>query len=95
MIGEAAESFAAALADKVPSTRCGDLTTAIDKAHARATQDGRAGAVVLLSPACASFDQFANFEARGDAFCDLVEALPGERAEPDIDQALATGGMPQ
>jgi UDP-N-acetylmuramoylalanine--D-glutamate ligase len=35
--------------------------------------------VVLLSPACASFDQFADFEARGDAFRALVEALPGER----------------
>ena len=38
--------------------------------------DGRPGAVVLLSPAAASFDQFADFEARGEAFRDLVAALP-------------------
>ncbi len=42
-------------------------------------REGREGAVVLLSPAGASFDQFANFEARGEAFRYLVKALPGRR----------------
>ncbi|MEE8499568.1 MAG: hypothetical protein V3S27_03265, partial [Kiloniellales bacterium] len=59
---------------------------------ALAKREGREGAVVLLSPACASFDQFDDFEARGEAFRALVEALPGERGELDIDRALAAGG---
>jgi UDP-N-acetylmuramoylalanine--D-glutamate ligase len=65
------------LAGKVPSTRSGDLATALRQAHDAARQGG----TVLLSPACASFDQFTDFEARGDAFRRLVEALPaGGRA---------------
>ena len=91
LIGEATGDFAATLADRVPHSRCGDLAAAVSKAAEAATEDGREGAVVLLSPACASFDQFADFEARGDAFRALVAALPGERA--DLDD-LATGAFP-
>ena len=58
---------------------CGDLATALRRARAQALADGAEGAVVLLSPACASFDQFTNFEERGNAFRALVEALPGRR----------------
>ena len=47
-----------------------------------AKKDKAAEPVVLLSPAAASFDQFENFEARGDAFRDLVEALPGKHMDP-------------
>ena len=56
------------LADEVGGERCGDLATAVARARAAA----RDGDVVLLSPACASFDQFADFEARGRAFRALV-----------------------
>lgn len=86
LIGEAADEFARALDGKVPLTRSGDLASALAQARAAALADGKAkggDGVVLLSPACASFDQFANFEARGDAFRKLVEALPGTRAEPE------------
>jgi UDP-N-acetylmuramoylalanine--D-glutamate ligase len=76
LIGEAAASFADTLAGKVPVSRSGDLATALAEASRAATP----GSVVLLSPACASFDQFANFEERGNAFRRLVEALPGERS---------------
>jgi UDP-N-acetylmuramoylalanine--D-glutamate ligase len=80
LIGEAAPAFADTLGSQVPHSRCGELATAVMAAHELARQERRAGAVVLLSPAAASFDQFANFEARGDAFRRLVAALPGRRA---------------
>jgi UDP-N-acetylmuramoylalanine--D-glutamate ligase len=51
--------------------RCGDLGRAV----AWAAQDAGPGDVVLLSPACASYDQFRDFEERGDSFRALVEAL--------------------
>jgi UDP-N-acetylmuramoylalanine--D-glutamate ligase len=77
LIGEAAAGFAAGLERHVPFIVAGTL----DRAVALAAQDAEAAAdmapVVLLSPACASFDQFRNFEVRGDRFRDLVHALPG------------------
>ncbi len=77
LIGEAAPAFAATLSGQVPFTRSGDLATALNDARAMA----QPGGTVLLSPACASFDQFTDFEARGEAFRHLVEALkPGARA---------------
>ncbi len=81
LIGDAMEAFAATLEGKVPAVRSETLATAVGQARAAALEDGANGAVVLLSPACASFDQFANFEARGEAFRGLVENLPGTRGE--------------
>jgi len=75
LIGRATEEFAATLEGSVPFTRCGDLATAVAAASAQARHDGVPGAVVLLSPACASYDQFKNFEERGDIFRSLVEGL--------------------
>ena len=81
LIGEATEPFAAWLAARnVPHTRCGTLDVAVAKAAELALAETRAGACVLLSPACASWDQFPNFEVRGEEFARLVEALPGDGA---------------
>ena len=77
LIGEAAKEFAATLSGEVAYETDGTL----DRALAAAARDAEGSAspepVVLLSPACASFDQYRNFEVRGDAFRDLVRALPG------------------
>ena len=70
-IGSAGPTFAALLKDVVPVEEAGTLDRAVAAAHARA----KAGDTVLLSPACASFDQFRDYEARGDAFRAAVEGL--------------------
>lgn len=75
LIGEAEAEFARALDGKVACSRCGTLERAVAAATDQARRDALAGAVVLLSPACASFDQFRSFEARGTAFRALVEAI--------------------
>jgi UDP-N-acetylmuramoylalanine--D-glutamate ligase len=77
LIGEAAKEFAATLDGKVPYEMSGVMAAAIEAAARDAGTCGAAEPVVLLSPACASFDQYRNFEARGTAFRDLVLALPG------------------
>ncbi|WP_072372943.1 UDP-N-acetylmuramoyl-L-alanine--D-glutamate ligase [Hyphomicrobium sp. NDB2Meth4] len=76
LIGEATEEFAATLDGKVVFERCGTLDAATAAAARDAAGADGAEPVVLLSPACASFDQFRNFEVRGDHFRALVKALP-------------------
>jgi UDP-N-acetylmuramoylalanine--D-glutamate ligase len=77
LIGEAAQDFAATLDGKADCEISGTLDAALSAAARDAGASGLAEAVVLLSPACASFDQFRNFEVRGDHFRALVRALPG------------------
>ena len=77
LIGEAAQEFSKTLGERVPH----EISQTLDVAVAHAAKDAEASGlhdpVVLLSPACASFDQYRNFEIRGAAFRDLVNALPG------------------
>src|SRR6201992_3528034 len=77
LIGEAAKEFSATLGEQVPHEISETLDVAVAHAARDAEASGGADPVVLLSAACASFDQFRNFEIRGDAFRDLVNALPG------------------
>ena len=73
LIGEAAPQFAATLGDTVPYEISGNLNEAVKRAAQDAREDG--GGVVLFSPAAASFDQFCNFEERGEAFRAAVAGL--------------------
>jgi UDP-N-acetylmuramoylalanine--D-glutamate ligase len=77
LIGEAAKEFAATLDSKVPYDIVGTLDRAVPAAARDAEASGLQEPVVLLSPACASFDQYRNFEVRGKAFTELVLSLPG------------------
>ena len=77
LIGEAAKEFAGTLEGKVPYEIGGVLSAAVDAAARDAEASDAKEPVVLLSPACASFDQYPNFEVRGKAFTDLVRAIPG------------------
>ena len=77
LIGEAASGFAGEVDGHVPHVIAGTLEQAVALAARDAEAADAGQPVVLLSPACASFDQFPNFEVRGDAFRALVLALPG------------------
>jgi UDP-N-acetylmuramoylalanine--D-glutamate ligase len=74
LIGEAAAAFAQTLKGKAPAVECGTLEVAVAQAYADASATGQ-DAIVLLSPACASFDQYADFEERGEAFRSAVQRL--------------------
>ena len=73
LIGEATDMFVETLDGNVPYTRCETLEKAFHAATNAAQQNLQEKPVVMLSPACASFDQFANFEVRGQAFVALVD----------------------
>ena len=76
LIGAASDAFAATLEGRVPYTACGTLAVATEAAARAAANSAAPEPVVLLSPACASYDQFRSFEDRGDQFRNLVRALP-------------------
>ncbi|MFT5180445.1 MAG: UDP-N-acetylmuramoylalanine--D-glutamate ligase [Alphaproteobacteria bacterium] len=79
LIGEAADEFAKTLEGQVPYTLSGTLADAVAGA-AELARSGPQPSVVLLSPACASFDQFPDFEARGEAFRSAVMDLSEDAA---------------
>ena len=80
LIGEAAGEFASALEGRAPHVDCRDLRSAVAQAFADAQASGEGG-IVLLSPSCASFDQFSGFEARGERFRALVAGLDAASGE--------------
>ncbi len=79
LVGEAAPAFAASLEGRTANVTSGTLEAAVQAAFADAAKTGKE-AVVLLSPAGASFDQFADFEQRGEAFRSAVQGLAGKSA---------------
>ena len=84
LIGASSEEFARTLDGAAPFERCGTLQAAVAAASRDAQASAASEPVVLLSPACASYDQFANFEKRGDAFRALALRLIGAPAAPSI-----------
>jgi UDP-N-acetylmuramoylalanine--D-glutamate ligase len=84
LIGAAADEFAATLAGKVDTVMAGTMDVAVAAAARDAAEDGAAEPVVLLSPACASYDQYRNFEIRGDHFRGLVQALAGAQLAEEV-----------
>jgi len=75
LIGDSEETFAATLKGKVALQTCGTLENAVQAAFRDAKVVGDENPVILLSPACASFDQFRDFEHRGDVFRSIVQSM--------------------
>ncbi|HVZ99964.1 MAG TPA: UDP-N-acetylmuramoyl-L-alanine--D-glutamate ligase [Caulobacterales bacterium] len=83
LIGQSAGEFADTLRGRTPTALAGDLETAVTRAFADARASGEPHPVVLLSPACASYDQFRDYEDRGDQFKAIVAKLAaGGNAAP-------------
>jgi UDP-N-acetylmuramoylalanine--D-glutamate ligase len=77
LIGAATDEFALTLDGEMPFERCGTLDVAVAVAARDAAASDAPQPIVLLSPACASYDQYKSFEHRGRHFRELAEALPG------------------
>jgi UDP-N-acetylmuramoylalanine--D-glutamate ligase len=89
LIGRTSKEMASAWSDAVPCFLCETLEIAVR----RATDDAKEGDVILLSPACASFDQFRNFEERGDRFIRLVEDRVRGGIEREMKSAPPAGAV--
>ena len=87
LVGEAAKDFAITLQGKKGLTISKTISTAVIDAFDLAKKGKKKGTVVLLSPACSSFDQFNNFEERGDYFKEIIDTLNGKHSDPfdDLD----------
>ncbi|MES1202339.1 MAG: UDP-N-acetylmuramoyl-L-alanine--D-glutamate ligase [Pseudomonadota bacterium] len=82
LIGQAAGEFADVLRGRAPTSLAGDLQTAVSRAYADARGSGEPHPVVLLSPASASYDQFRDYEDRGNQFKALVAKLANDTSTP-------------
>ena len=89
LIGEAAHAFGQTLEGAVDTVQSGTLANALKAALADAQASDAGEPVVLLSPACASFDQFRDFEERGDVFREMVKSLIDSHA-PDARKEVAS-----
>ena len=89
LIGEAAKAFGQTLAGKTEAVQAGTLERALHAAFEDARTSDTAEPVVLLSPACASFDQFRDFEHRGDAFREMVKTMIESQPKPARKGAMA------
>jgi UDP-N-acetylmuramoylalanine--D-glutamate ligase len=88
LIGQSASAFSEVLRGKVDCVIAGDLETAVQMAYADAEQGADPEPVILLSPACASQDQFRDFEHRGDVFRTVALELMAQRSERDEDDDI-------
>jgi len=89
LIGKSAAEFAQTLSGHVPVVQAGDIGRAIRSAFEDARSSDSANPVVLLSPACASFDQFRDFEHRGDVFRESVTQLQTtERMQTSLERSV-------
>ena len=77
LVGASSDDFAHTLDGQVAYSRCGTIDNAVMQAYGDAQKSDAVEPVVMLSPACASYDQFPNFEVRGDYFRSLAQAIIG------------------
>ena len=84
LIGAAEADFARELAGKAETVSCGTMSAAVAAAYRDARASGETDPVVLLSPACASFDQYRDFEARGEDFREIVQGLSGQSTRQSV-----------